>query len=131
MVFESFGTIDSCGRCGILHDEVTMILILGGFAQGKSEYARKKYPDRYILDDYAQSFREKLAAGEEPEKEFEEILRKEPECVVISDEVSSGVIPMDKFEREYRERLGRSLVKIAAEAEHVERIFAGIAVTLK
>ncbi|MCR5525927.1 MAG: bifunctional adenosylcobinamide kinase/adenosylcobinamide-phosphate guanylyltransferase [Lachnospiraceae bacterium] len=108
-----------------------MILILGGFAQGKTEYAKKKYPERHIVDDYAQSFRKWLSDGTDPEREIAEILRKEPECVIISDEVSSGVIPMDKFEREYRERLGRSLVKLAAEAEHVERIFAGIGVALK
>ncbi|MBP6421033.1 MAG: bifunctional adenosylcobinamide kinase/adenosylcobinamide-phosphate guanylyltransferase, partial [Agathobacter sp.] len=42
-----------------------------------------------------------------------------------------GIVPLDSFEREYRERLGRLLCEIAAKAERVERIVCGIGQRIK
>ena len=41
------------------------------------------------------------------------------------------IVPLDSFEREYRERLGRLLCEIAAKAERVERIVCGIGQRIK
>jgi adenosyl cobinamide kinase/adenosyl cobinamide phosphate guanylyltransferase len=38
---------------------------------------------------------------------------------------------MDAFEREYRERLGRILITIAAKADRVERVICGIGQRIK
>lgn len=56
---------------------------------------------------------------------------KHPDTVIICDEVGSGIVPLDSFEREYRERLGRLLCEIAAKAERVERIVCGIGQRIK
>ena len=38
---------------------------------------------------------------------------------------------MDAFEREYRERTGRILIRLAQEAEEVERVICGIGQRIK
>ena len=46
-------------------------------------------------------------------------------------EVGSGVIPMDKADRDWREATGRLCCALAQEATAVIRIVAGIPVALK
>ena len=53
------------------------------------------------------------------------------ECVITGDEISSGVIPADSFERKWRDETGRIYQLLAFEADIVERVFAGLAVRLK
>ena len=54
-----------------------------------------------------------------------------PNCVMISDEVGNGIVPVDAFEREYRERTGRILVELARRADEVERVICGIGQRIK
>ena len=80
-------------------------------------------------------FREKLQESApkslSPEAESMAYLEKHPDTVIICDEVGNGIVPLDSFEREYRERLGRLLCEIAAKAERVERIVCGIGQRIK
>ena len=62
---------------------------------------------------------------------YDRYLEKHPDTVIICDEVGNGIVPLDSFEREYRERLGRLLCEIAAKAERVERIVCGIGQRIK
>ena len=88
-----------------------------------------------IWDNFEEWFREKLqeSAPKSPSPEAESMayLEKHPDTVIICDEVGSGIVPLDSFEREYRERLGRLLCEIAAKAERVERIVCGIGQRIK
>ena len=59
------------------------------------------------------------------------ILKQYPECFIISDEIGNGIVPMDAFEREYRERTGRILVDLANKAEEVERVICGLGQKIK
>ena len=52
-------------------------------------------------------------------------------CVIIGDEISGGVVPVDKFEREWRDVTGKLYQYLAEEAEIVDRIFAGLPLRLK
>ena len=56
---------------------------------------------------------------------------EQPELVVVSDEVGSGVVPMSKEERLWREAVGRALCVVAEHAESVTRVMCGIGVRLK
>ena len=51
--------------------------------------------------------------------------------VVISREIGSGIVPMDAFERLWREEHGRLLAMLASRANRVTRIFCGLAEVLK
>ena len=70
--------------------------------------------------------KDRLEQGGCPEEEIRPVLEKRPDCVIISDEIGNGIVPMERTEREYRERTGRILVELAARADEVERILCGI-----
>ena len=66
-----------------------------------------------------------------PESEIFAFVENCPNCVIISDEISNGIVPIEAFEREYRERTGRILVELAKKAEEVERVICGIGQKIK
>jgi adenosyl cobinamide kinase/adenosyl cobinamide phosphate guanylyltransferase len=73
----------------------------------------------------------RILEGGCPEEEILAFLDRWGDCIIISDEVGSGIVPNDPFEREYRERVGRILIKLAARAERVERVICGIGQRIK
>lgn len=60
-----------------------------------------------------------------------EILAQNPNIWIICDEVGMGIVPIDTFERQYREAVGRCSCELAKEAEQVVRIICGIGVRIK
>jgi len=59
------------------------------------------------------------------------LLEENPEAVVISDEIGLGIVPMDPFERRWREETGRALCILAEGAERVTRVYCGIGQVIK
>lgn len=57
-----------------------------------------------------------------------ELLRN---SILIGDEISGGVIPVSKFERQWRDETGKLYKFLAGEAVIVDRIFAGLPLRLK
>ena len=60
-----------------------------------------------------------------------EIMQRNPNVILIGDEVGSGVVPMDPFEKKYRDAVGKAYCEIAKYADTVERIFCGIGQRIK
>ena len=56
---------------------------------------------------------------------------KGTELVIISDEVGCGVVPVDDFERSYREAVGRVNCFFAERADQVIRVVCGIGIRIK
>lgn len=136
-----------------------MRLVIGGYAQGKLHYVLKKYDliqtcvqeaenclppmeeaaaggtaeqDSVLIVNHLHRWtRREIEAGREPEQELEAFLRRVPGCILICDEIGSGIVPMDEKEREWRERTGRILTRLAQNAESVERVVCGIGQILK
>lgn len=132
-----------------------MELYIGGYAQGKLDYVMEKPCDRqfFVADGDKQDVLLKLSEAQagkqvvfyhfhswvrrlleqkkDAEHEAEQLICSYPEIWIISDEVGNGIVPMEPFEREYRERLGRILIRIASESCHVERIICGLGQTIK
>ncbi len=127
-----------------------MKLIIGGYAQGKLAYVLEKYdlgaeqvfdgrlPQKtekqkgmVIINRFHNWVRQRLADGGHPEEELVEWLKGYPDCIIISDEIGNGIVPIEAFEREYREYTGRILVELAKRAEEVERVICGIGQKLK
>lgn len=52
-------------------------------------------------------------------------------CVIIGDDISGGVVPVDAFSRKWRDETGLLYQALAREADIVDRIFAGLALRLK
>lgn len=123
-----------------------MKLMIGGYAQGKLQYAIKKYktedwivaegklPEtekKVIIHRFHLWVRQMMEQGECPEEQIKKYVEEHPECIIISDEIGNGLVPVDPFEREYRERTGRILVELAKEAEEVERVICGMGMKIK
>ena len=122
-----------------------MHLILGGAFQGKTEYAKKLY----VLSD-ADIF---VCAGTEIPADARAVCHLErftractehgldvleawdalglSPAVIICDDISCGVVPIDATDRLWREENGRLLAALAARAEKVTRVFCGLPLELK
>ena len=121
-----------------------MILITGGSYQGKLSYARTRfglseadicvggvdfgkrclaYVDRYAL--------ECVKKGVEPA----DIFRADPAAwrdhIIITTDISGGVVPMEAALRVWREACGRMNSYLASQADEVWRLFCGIPQRLK
>ena len=113
-----------------------MVLILGGFGAGKRAYAKSLgysdaelssdvFSDAPVLTDLEATVRNDPAQAEAL---LPRLLAKK---LVLCCEVGSGVIPMDRNERIYREAVGRLCCALAKEATAVVRVVAGIPIAIK
>ena len=113
-----------------------MMLIIGGAASGKRTFlASLGYGPEDIADGVLDGRKvlyglERLvaAAPEHADDLLPALLQKE---VVACSEVGSGVIPLHYEQRRAREATGRLCVQLAARAEKVVRLLAGIPTVIK
>lgn len=84
-----------------------------------------------LLNHFHLLFRKLLEEGGDVNAWVEAFLARNPDCIIISDEVGNGIVPIDRKEREYREQLGRSLTLLSEKAELVERVLCGLGMRLK
>lgn len=132
-----------------------MRLVIGGYGQGKLEFVLGgldvseygvwdgelpgggelpgdgKWSGFPVVNHFHRWVRGRLMDGGCPEAEIRAFLDRCEDCVIICDEIGSGIVPGDGFEREYRERTGRILIELAARAERVERVICGIGQRIK
>lgn len=124
-----------------------MELIIGGAYQGKLSYAvKEKGLNASQLFDLSEGFpscahpcfyhlealsRRACADGMDAGKMLDKLAPFIENSVVISREIGSGIVPMDAFERLWREEHGRLLAMLASRADGVTRIFCGLAEVLK
>ncbi len=54
-----------------------------------------------------------------------------PDIIIISDEIGNGIVPVDEFERLYREETGRILIEVAKNCDRVWRVICGIEMRIK
>ena len=113
-----------------------MMLIIGGAASGKYTYLLSLgYGPEDIADGVLDGKKalyglEKLVAADPAQADglLPALLQKE---VVACSEVGSGVIPLHYEQRRDREATGRLCVQLAARADKVVRMVAGIPVVIK
>ncbi|MCQ2295124.1 MAG: bifunctional adenosylcobinamide kinase/adenosylcobinamide-phosphate guanylyltransferase [Bacteroidales bacterium] len=122
-----------------------MILIIGGAYQGKLDYAKAQYqlspsdildcaqlpPDatptlnQRCIYHYEAYLELCMKQGVEPRTTFE------ADQIVIIEDVSCGVVPMDAHLRAWREVCGKIASALARQADSVVRIFCGLPLALK
>lgn len=132
-----------------------MKLVIGGRAQGKLNYVLQHmtdenyqiydgvFPDEgelfnlskknewLIVNHFHNWVNKELKENRNPEEELEAFLKKGVRFVIISDEIGNGIVPVDAFERDYRERTGRMLITLASQADEVVRVLCGIGQKIK
>jgi adenosyl cobinamide kinase/adenosyl cobinamide phosphate guanylyltransferase len=126
-----------------------MHLIIGGKYMGKLNYARSLYGEDISVCDLAveketeamfearlvvnlqDGVRRLLEKGESARDFFDLNLHRMKDMVVIGDEIGSGVVPIDPFERLWRDETGFLYQTLASEADIVDRVWAGLSCRLK
>lgn len=68
---------------------------------------------------------------EQLQRKLEDLLRRYPNVILISDEVGNGLIPMAREERILRDLIGRTQVYLAGQADEVIRVICGIGQQIK
>jgi adenosyl cobinamide kinase/adenosyl cobinamide phosphate guanylyltransferase len=126
-----------------------MKFIIGGSYQGKLEFAREAFSlednDIFVcttdtnaidfgkkciayIDKYALN---RIRAGEEPADVFKAHIGDLSDAVIISNDVSCGIVPIDTDLRAWREACGRMNNYLAREADEVWRLFCGLPQKIK
>ena len=126
-----------------------MVLIFGGAYQGKLEYAQTRF--RLLQDDVIVCTEENIVCPEGKKivydvdrwilalikeernisEEVERFLSKNYESIVICNDISCGVVPIDPLLRKWREEVGRLLGLLAQQSAEVIRLYCGIPTILK
>lgn len=126
-----------------------MKFIIGGAYQGKTEAALKMVKENPVIIDGKDCpiltkegqadillnlhlyIKRRLSESVHPLDEIKEFLNHNKNIVVVCDEIGYGIVPMTKFDREYRELTGRIGCCIAKEAKEVIRVICGIEKKIK
>ena len=93
-----------------------------------SDHRRLNY--RWIFHHFLKLLLEE-ETGTAPEAELEELLQKNPEICIVTNELGYGVVPIEPFDRKWREKTGRICTELAAKADSVTRVVCGIGILLK
>lgn len=128
-------------------ETVHMKLIVGGAYEGKRSYAESIYGIRRWADGavctvedvytcegvyhFERLIRRLMKEGRDTSGLAELIAQKNPDIVIVSDEIGCGLVPADAFERAYREQTGRILTETAALSEQVDRVICGTGTRIK
>ena len=133
--------------CQKENQEKRFQIIIGGAFQGKTQYVTKTYPGLELTDGFTcpldeiencvavnefHSFtRRWLLEGRTKEALLTMFENNRNLQLLISDEIGYGLVPIDDFEREYREFHGRVMTELAEKADCVERVVCGIPQRIK
>lgn len=138
-----------------------MRMVIGGVAQGKLIFAKdlatkevkneatvsdelkrcvivdetykdiKELYQATIVNHFHLIIRRLLIEGASVSEITEQILRCNPGVILVTTEIGYGIVPIDKFERTYREQTGRICCTLASNAREVYRITCGIPMQIK
>ncbi len=85
---------------------------------------------RPVLYNLQELVRDVMQNGGDPSALLQRIVEGGTQ-VVVCDEVGAGIVPVDRFERDWREAVGRLCCALAREAQIVERVCCGIPTVIK
>ena len=121
-----------------------MEVYFGGAYQGKLDYVCSKknmsvvadcniedLENAEILNHMHLLIKRYVKEGKSTDTLIDSLYDINPEIIIICDEVGSGIVPLEKEDRIYREAVGRVLCSAVKKAVHVERVTCGIGQCLK
>lgn len=124
-----------------------MILVFGGAYNGKLEYAREKYnikdEEIFFCNGKEIDYSKKVICGlhkftyevgkngGNPLDILKENIAELENKIIICDEISSGIVPLEKANRIWREDTGRCLQYLTKNSCKVVRIFCGLQTVLR
>lgn len=126
-----------------------MILIIGGAYQGKLPYVIQEYqkeqsdihtccrsetkipPDKKVIYHFEEWLLACVRSGPDGKQRIAAYLNTLSDEIIICEDISCGLVPVDRELRSWRETVGTTLTAISLRADRVIRLFCGIATILK
>jgi len=126
-----------------------MILIIGGAYQGKLDYALERFalteddvcrcsddradaPERRkIVYEFDKWILALLKASRDVPEAVRLFMDDHADVVVICNDISCGVVPIDPLMRSWREAVGRALAEMSRASDEVVRLYCGIPTRIK
>jgi len=126
-----------------------MILIFGGVYQGKLAYALERFnltegyvyrcdnddavmpKDKKIIYEIDKWILALLKNDMDIESAIKQFISCNKDVIIICNDISCGVVPVDILLRKWREATGRILAMLSQESEEVVRLFCGIPTRIK
>ena len=124
-----------------------MILIFGGAYNGKLKFVKSEFDikeeDVFFCNDDKIDFSKKVICGlhkftynkilkDENSLEYiKENIEKLKDKIIICDEISNGIVPLEKQDRVWREDTGKTLQYISKHSDKVFRVFLGYETRIK
>ena len=124
-----------------------MILVFVGAYNGKKDFIKEKFnineEDIFYCSDGEIDFSKKVICGlhkftynntlknKSSLEYIKENINLFKDKIIISDEISSGIVPLKKEDRMWREETGRCLQYLSKESSCVYRVFCGISTIIK
>ena len=124
-----------------------MILIIGGAYQGKLDYAIENYPGKTIyqcdpenpeiditaeiINSFHLTVLAQTRAGTDMLGYFQKKLPELKGKILICDDISCGIVPIEQETRMWRENAGRVMTLLSKNADEVIRVFCGIGSKIK
>jgi len=126
-----------------------MVLIFGGAYQGKLDYALERFGLTTADVHYCNDTDTAMPKGKKIIYEIDKwilalinndvdvaekatsLMYENPEAVIICNDISCGIVPVDPILRKWREEAGRAVGQIAQNSTEVIRLFCGIPTVVK
>ncbi|MBR5129039.1 MAG: bifunctional adenosylcobinamide kinase/adenosylcobinamide-phosphate guanylyltransferase [Firmicutes bacterium] len=125
-----------------------MILIFGGSYQGKLEFAKETFGvtendvftctvdseidwSKKVLYNLDQAFLRHVREGKESRDVLKDNLGQLKDKILIVNDISQGIVPMERENRDWREMTGRAMLFLSKEADEVYRVFCGLGSKIK
>jgi len=120
-----------------------MKLIIGGVCSGKTHFIREKYnlsDEDFIsgedvtvenIGQYRCIYDFHRYIEKNIDSDIMELFEENKEVIVELREVGLGIVPIDAFERKFREAVGRCSCVLAEKSDEVYRLVCGIAMKIK
>lgn len=124
-----------------------MILVTGGKSQGKLKFVIEHFKPNEIIDgsdcvlsilknaecvmNYQLLIKRLMLENRDTVEFTKKFCAENQNAVIIMNEVGSGIIPIEKLEREWRENVGRCGCIIAKNSDTVIRMTCGIPTVIK
>ena len=84
-----------------------------------------------VIDKFNEWAIRELHAGREPMDAIRRLIERYPNCILISDEIGNGIVPVEESARNIRDAVGGLQVKMAEQADEVIRVICGLGQKIK
>ena len=126
-----------------------MILVFGGAYQGKLDYALERFKleegdvfrcsdsdagmpgDKKLIYGLDKWLLALVRADEDAADALGQFIENRKDAVVICNDISCGIVPVDATLRKWRETVGRALAKLSSVSDETIRLFCGIPARIK